>query len=250
MAGSVDRANPPAEGKRDLTSPIPDPVIEGLAFHSEDATENRPYMTANCDPLKEIMVISSDFRRDSPPTTWIATRVPPNPDDARERFEYCLKKRPDPDLIDALRVIEPGVRQVEILSEPAGPSAYIDIGLDGPLPLASCGVGIIQLFSIVLGLVGSRNGVLLIDQIDHGFHYSIMPGFWSVLDTLAEKHRVQVFGTTQNDDMVRSAMRSFADREGKLGLFRIDDRGDRHVMVAYGEEAMNGVLEDHFEVRG
>ena len=70
------------------------------------------------------------------------------------------------------------------------------------------------------------------------------------LDALAEKHQVQVFGTTHNDDIIRSALEDFVDKEGTLGLFRIDKRGDRHVMVAYSDEAMKGVLEDHFEVRG
>ena len=30
-----------------------------------------------------------------------------------------------------------------------------------------------------------------------------------------------------------------------LGLFRIDKRGERHVMVSYSEEAMKAILEDH-----
>ena len=42
----------------------------------------------------------------------------------------------------------------------------------------------------------------------------------------------------------------FSGKEGMLGLFRIDKRGERHVMVSYSEEAMKGILEDHFEVRG
>ena len=59
-----------------------------------------------------------------------------------------------------------------------------------------------------------------------------------LLDTLTERHHVQVFGTTHNDDIIRSALEAFVDKEGTLGLFRIDKRGDRHVMVSYSEEAM------------
>ena len=60
---------------------------------------------------------------------------------------------------------------------------------------------------------------------------------------MVEKHNVQVFGTTHNDDMMRSALEAFAGKEGMLGLFRIDKRGDRHVMVSYNDEAMEAVLE-------
>ena len=70
------------------------------------------------------------------------------------------------------------------------------------------------------------------------------------LGGLAQKHNVQVFGTTHNDDMMRSALKAFAGKEGTLGLFRIDKRGDRHVMVGYSDEAMEAVLEIPYEVRG
>ena len=50
--------------------------------------------------------------------------------------------------------------------------------------------------------------------------------------------------------MMRSALEGFSRTEGMLGLFRIDKRGERDVMVSYSEEAMKGILEDHFEVRG
>jgi hypothetical protein len=250
LAGSADHAETSTEREGSFASSIPDPVIGRLVCHFEDAAGEHPPLIARSDPITEIMAVGKEVRKDSPPITWISCQVPLDPHDDRERFGYCLKMRPDPDLIDALRVIEPGVRKIEILSEPSGPTPYLDLGFDGLVPLDSCGVGIIRLFSIALGLIDSKKGVLLIDQIDHGFHYSIMPGFWRFLDAMAEKHQVQVFGTTQNDEMIRSALEVFADKEGALGLFRIDKRGDRHVMVGYNDEAMKAVLEVPFEVRG
>jgi AAA15 family ATPase/GTPase len=101
-----------------------------------------------------------------------------------------------------------------------------------------------------LELIGKKHGVLLIDEIDSGLHYSVMPDLWMLLGELVEKYQVQVFGTTHNEDTIRSALDAFAGKEGMLGLFRIDKRGDRHVMVAYGEAAMEAVREQRFEVRG
>ena len=118
------------------------------------------------------------------------------------------------------------------------------------MPLAVGGEGLVRLFSIIVELTASRRGVLLIDEIDNGLHYSVMPNLWKLLGDLVEKHQVQVFGTTHNDDVIRSALEVFAGKAGRLGLFRIDQRGDRHVMVAYNEEAMESVREVPFEVRG
>ena len=58
---------------------------------------------------------------------------------------------------------------------------------------------------------------------------------------LVEKHQVQVFGTTHNDDIIKRSWRHSSGKDGMLGLFRIDRRDDRHVMVAYNDEAMEAV---------
>jgi AAA15 family ATPase/GTPase len=77
-----------------------------------------------------------------------------------------------------------------------------------------------------------------------------MQPLWSLLKTLSVKHNVQIFGTTHNDEMMRSALEAFAGTEGTLGLFRIDRRGDRHVMVGYSDETLEAVREVPFEVKG
>ena len=164
-------------------------------------------------------------------------------------FSTLLKRKQERDVLEALRLIEPAVQRIEVLSEPGGPSLYLDLGLDTLVPLAVCGEGIVRLFSIIVELITSRNGVLLIDEIDNGLHYTVMPSFGNCWATGRETQRPD-FGTTHNDDMMRSALEAFAGKEGMLGLFRIDRRGDSHVMVGYSEEAMEGILEVPFEVRG
>lgn len=189
-------------------------------------------------------------RHDIIPTRLLPARSYASP--ARVALEYssALKEKRHDDVINAIRIIEPAIEGIEVLAEPSGPSISLDLGLDRLVPLAVSGEGMVRLFSIILELIASKDGVLLIDEIDNGLHYSVMPALWKLLGTLALKHCVQVFGTTHNDDIIRSALRSFSDSEGSLGLFRIDKRDNRHVMVAYDEESMEAVLREHFEVRG
>ena len=134
-------------------------------------------------------------------------------------------------------------KRIEVLSEPSGPSIYLDIGLDTLVPLAVCGEGMVRLFSIILELVASRNGVLLIDEIDNGLHYSVMPKLWELLGELVEKHQVQVFGTTHNDDIMRSALEAFAGQRGDARTIpdRQARRPSRHGRLQRGSD--EGVLE-------
>ena len=190
------------------------------------------------------------MREDLVNTTLLSARFFPGQLEDLHLFSTLVKRKQEGDVLDTLRLIEPAVQRIKILSDPGGPSLYLDLGLEALVPLAVCGEGIVHLFSIIVELIASRNGVLLIDEIDNGLHYRVMPGLWKLLGHLVEKHKVQVFGTTHNDNMMRSALKEFAETQGTLGLFRIDRRGDSHVMVGYSEEAMEAVLEAPFEVRG
>jgi hypothetical protein len=196
-----------------------------------------------------------DVQGDDPqalvPATFLSARAYSNLTHDAQQFSVLLKGKSEIAVLDALRLIDPRIQRVEVLSEPAGPAVYVDIGSAELIPLAVCGEGTVRMFSIVLAmLTTSRYGVLLVDEIDNGLHYSVMDDFWSLVRALSEKHNVQVFGTTHNEDVIRSAIPAFAHNDAALGLFRIDRRGDRHSVASYTEEAQAAVLEAGFEVRG
>ncbi len=207
-------------------------------------------MSAELDPYSGKIQVNNLQYVDGVPTKLLPARSYASAERVAQQFSALLKTKRDSDVIDALRIIEPDVERIEVLSEPSGPSIYLDLGLEALVPLNISGEGLVRLFSIILELIASRGGVLLIDEIDNGLHYSVMPKLWKLLGELVEKYDVQVFGTTHNDEIIRTALDAFAGTEGMLGLFRIDKRGDRHVMVGYSDEAMEGVREMHFEVRG
>jgi len=207
-------------------------------------------VVGSVDPDSGKVVFDDFHRADCIPTAFLPARSYSGAGRMARQFSSALKAKQDKEVLNALQIIEPNVQRIEVIAEPSGPSTYLDIGLDALVPLAVCDEGTVRLFSVILELLASKNGVLLIDEIDNGLHYTVMPTLWRLLGELVEKHNVQVFGTTHSDEMMRSALEAFADREGILGLFRIDRRSDRHVMVAYSDEAMQGVREVPFEVRG
>ncbi len=188
--------------------------------------------------------------KDMPPTTFLSARRYPSSAHEARRLSAILKNKEDRLVTEALRLIGPDVQRVEVVLDADEPSVYLDIGLPSLVPLSVSGEGMVRLFSIIVELIESRDGVLLIDEIDNGLHHTVMPKLWKLLGELVQKHHVQVFGTTHNDEMMRLALEAFAGTEGTLGLFRIDKRGDRHVMVGYSDEAMEAVLEIPYEVRG
>jgi hypothetical protein len=233
-----------------IVSISPELTFAGLRLRSADAGGNE--LTTKILHGSKPGELSGNVskRSDVVPTTMLSARSYPDSTHEAGQLSVLLRAKQEFEVCDALRIIEPNVQRVEVLSEPSGPAIYLDIGLDALVPAAVCGEGTVRLLSIILELLGKKNGVILIDEIDNGLHYSVMPGFWRLLGELVDKYQVQIFGTTHNEDIIRSALDSFEDKDGMLGLFRIDKRSDRHVMVAYNAEAMEAVREQHFEVRG
>ena len=60
-----------------------------------------------------------------------------------------------------------------------------------------------RLLALRLSFVGTTNGVLLIDEIDTGLHWTIMEDMWQFVVEVARKSNVQVFATTHSHDCIR-----------------------------------------------
>lgn len=183
-------------------------------------------------------------------STFLSARSQPG--FARDAMHYSVlvKSKQEQDVLEAVRLVEPAVQRIEVLSEAGGPDVYVDVGLEALVPLAACGDGFVRLFSIVLELIGCRGGVLLVDEIDDGLHHSVLGDVWRLLGELSRRHDVQIFATTHDDELLQSAIEAFKDDAQTLGLFRIDRRGSGHAIASYDAQSQQAILASAFEVRG
>ena len=119
-----------------------------------------------------------------------------------------------------------------------------------PVPLRSLGDGATRLFGVALALAGSRNGFLVIDEVENGIHHSVHDAFWRMVLRAAEKNNIQVFATTHSFDCVRGFARAAAaSPECKGVLVRLEKSGERTRSVEYEEEELETAAEQGIEVR-
>jgi AAA domain, putative AbiEii toxin, Type IV TA system len=71
---------------------------------------------------------------------------------------------------------------------------------DQRIPIGSMGDGIWRILGLTLAIINARNGVLLVDEIDTGLHFSAMSNMWKLIWETAKRLNVQVFATTHNSD--------------------------------------------------
>lgn len=102
-------------------------------------------------------------------------------------------------VIDSLNIIEPSIARIAITGTRGGLAVKCR-GIDKRIPIGNMGDGIWRLLGITLALVKAKDGILLIDEIDTGLHFTVMEKMWNLIIKTAEKLNVQVFATTHNSD--------------------------------------------------
>ncbi len=126
------------------------------------------------------------------------------------------------DVLTSLRIIAPGVQRVNLVGNRDPRHGRIPIvklpDLKTPIPLRSMGEGMNRLFSIALALVNAQDGILLIDEIDSGLHYSVQPEMWRLIFRVAHRLNVQVFATTHSWDCIEAFQEANQETQGEDGL--------------------------------
>ena len=119
-----------------------------------------------------------------------------------------------------------------------------------PVPIGSLGDGTWRILALAIALIRAKNGVLLIDEIDTGLHYTVMAAMWTLVADTAIPLNVQVFATTHSYDCVKSLAvicRSDHTTNSQVSIQRIEP--NKLKAVRFTESQILIASERHIEVR-
>jgi len=118
------------------------------------------------------------------------------------------------------------------------------------VPIGSMGDGIWRILGLALATVGAANGVLFVDEIDTGLHFSTMSDMWKLIWETAKRLNVQVFATTHSSDCWTS-LASIASREDTMedGITIQRIERDKDVGVVFSEREIIIAANRGIEVR-
>ena len=157
-------------------------------------------------------------------------------------------------LIEALRLIRPDLEGVSVLAEqePLDRSSVVFARTreaPDPVPLKSLGGGVEAVFHLALAAVNVEGGLLLVDEIENGLHFSIQEQLWRFLFALAEQTDVQIFATTHSWDCIQAFQAAAAASPSDGALIRLQRDGDDIVSETFTEDDLAIVTRSHIEVR-
>ncbi len=178
--------------------------------------------------------------------------TPMYPVDIRNIWEKVIRERRETNLIDALRTLEPDIESIHLLpGNWSMDNVLVDRQSGGPrIGIGSFGEGMRRLLDLSLALIDSANGVLLIDEIDTGLHWTVMEDLWRFVITAARQSNVQVFATTHSYDCLKglaSLMQNDPDLASDVSLQKIE-RALPQAVTLRGEQ-ISVAIEQDIEVR-
>lgn len=101
----------------------------------------------------------------------------------------------------------------------------------------------------MLSLSCAKNGVLLVDEIENGLHYTILPDVWRIVFQLASELNVQVFATTHSWDCIK-AFQGAADEHADEGaLLKLAAKDGRIIPKLFKESELAIATRDQIELR-
>ncbi|NEQ98789.1 MAG: ATP-binding protein [Cyanothece sp. SIO2G6] len=163
-------------------------------------------------------------------------------------FEEIVLEPEEEIVQEALRIIEPELERIAIAN---GRKFFAKLsGQSRKVPLGNLGDGVRYLLALTLALVQVPNGILLVDDIDTGLHYSALTDMWKLVWETAKKLNVQVFATTHNSDCWQS-LADIAEQDDvddtDITIHRIEKELERS--VAYTAPKIVIAVDRELEVR-
>jgi hypothetical protein len=180
-----------------------------------------------------------------------------SPESVIDLFESVVLTKDEDLVIEALNIIEPSIERIatsgseRLRTDTTRGGVLVRCrGIDHRIPIGSMGDGIWRMLGIALALVRSGDGILLIDEIDTGLHFTVMADMWRLIYKTAMRLNVQVFATTHSRDCYESLAvicREQVSDGSDITIQRIEK--NRRGAIGYTEQEIVAAAERGMEVR-
>jgi len=164
--------------------------------------------------------------------------------------ELKLQGRED-EVLAILRELDSDIEYIDFFNTVGNTNGHVKLkSLGKYVPLGTLGDGTSRLFALAVAAATHSDDVLLVDEIDTGFHYSTLSQVWQMLYKFSLASETQIFATTHSQDCVEAFANLVRDdiaHSADLSLQRVV-KGKSHA-VTYSGDALLGAVKFDYEVR-
>lgn len=156
-------------------------------------------------------------------------------------------------VISAMQLLEKRITDISFLGAPSGSNNLIPyaqvLNESSKLPIKRFGHGMTRLLGLSLAISNCRNGILFVDEIESGLHYSVLPDVWKLIFKMAKDLNVQVFAATHSKDCIEAFAATAEESPEEGMLIRLERHGEVIVAKTIEEEMLVDAVNYEVEVR-
>jgi energy-coupling factor transporter ATP-binding protein EcfA2 len=183
------------------------------------------------------------------PYSVFLSSIKANTKETLAMYSKINQKLEQESIINDLKIMNKELIDIRILSDKVT-SLYADIGIGRLIPFSLVGEGVRNLLSILLAISSARGGVVMIDEIENGFHHSVLEDVWQAIIQHSKNTQTQIIATTHSYEAVRAAHFAFSSfTEYDFKLHRLERIDDKINIISYDRETIETAFEMKLEVR-
>jgi hypothetical protein len=186
-----------------------------------------------------------------PLCTFLGTRSPQTTIQDADRFSRLVEEGREGELVETLKALDTRLRRLLVLVTAGQSMIHGDVGFRAPVPVPLMGDGFGHLLSILLAIASVPGGMLLIDEIENGLHYSVLADMWRAIGAAARGSETQIMATTHSWECIQAARLAFegSGEAEAFQLLRLDRTDADTRVVRYDREMIETAAETGLEVR-
>jgi AAA15 family ATPase/GTPase len=164
--------------------------------------------------------------------------------------DRSIMNKSENEIVDVLKEISDDIIGIKM---GANNIVYLDIkGKKELSPINVMGDGIARVVFILATLRLMKNGILLIDEIENGLHFSSLKLLWKAIFKACQLYNVQILATTHSYECIRSFYDEYDSNKklsDEISLIRLDKKNNEFRVVSYDAENIKTAMENEMEVR-
>lgn len=182
--------------------------------------------------------------------TYFPSRQPSNPVEDAERLGHLEINNQSEQVVEILRDVIPEIKSITAVRLGANSIIYADVGGERKTPISSLGEGVSRLLSVALGIAACKDGIVLIDEIENGLHYSVHSAVWRGIAKASEKFNCQVICTTHSQEFLSAANSAMKEIEcTEFCYVRLSKTNGCTTGKYFDREMLDFALDTEIEVR-
>ena len=211
-------------------------------------TPNKAVLKLNPDGLNLSDVVSLAKYNEDMRAVFAHSNSHLSEEDSKRYGELDRTNRTE-EIVKSLQILEPKLKSLSSISMGGKSVIYGDIGIGVKIPISLMGQGMTRLLCILLAIFEAKKGIVLIDEMENGFHHSVLPSVWEAISSYAQSNGTQIVATTHSWELISAVGGIPKELRDDFKYMRIERNKDDFKTKIYHFENLKVALGAELEVR-